>query len=283
MNETHTVNAELMCVKGLYKDYVQQRLFSRASFVVRALDDVNLSIHQGRTLAVIGESGAGKSTLARCLALLEIPTHGEILFEGKSLLGLRRRDLFPLRRKIQVIFQDPTSSLNPRMTATEIVCEPLAIHRMGGRLEQRERSLQLMMQVGLPAGCERRRPFELSGGQRQRLAIARALALEPRLLILDEALSNLDRMNQELILQLLLRLQSTLSLAYVHVSHDLRLISRCAHEVAVMCNGRIVERQPANRLFAHPENSHTRGLLAAMPTIESIYARRFAEESRWGM
>jgi peptide/nickel transport system ATP-binding protein len=280
MNDTNSERTELLCVRGLCKQYVQRRPFSRATFTIHAFENVNLSIRRGTTLALAGESGAGKSTLARCLALLEDPTCGEILFEGQNLLELGKGELFPFRRKIQIIFQDPTSSLNPRMTASEIVSEPLGIQREGSKAQQRQKASQLMKQVGLPAGCESRRPLELSGGQRQRLAIARALALEPRLLILDEALSNLDVLNQDLILQLLAELQAAHSLTYIHVSHDLGLISRFADEVAVMHQGRIVEHQPAGKLFAHPENSYTRELLAAMPSMEAICADRFAQEPR---
>jgi ABC-type glutathione transport system ATPase component len=278
MNHANAASSELMSVRGLCKRYVQQRPFRREHFTVSAFEEVSLSIYRGRTLAIVGESGAGKSTLARCLALIERPTQGEIFIEGKPLLGLGREELFPLRRRVQIVFQDPTASLNPRMRATEIVSEPLVIHRIGTKAETRECARRLMKQVGLPAGCEDRRPFELSGGQRQRLAIARALALKPQLLILDEALASLDLLNRELIIRLLADLQDAFSLAYVHVSHDLRLVSRFADEVVVMRDGRIVEQQPASRLFAHPECSYTRELLAAMPSLPSIYASRFGRE-----
>jgi peptide/nickel transport system ATP-binding protein len=280
MNDICSSGVELVSVRGLSKRYIQRRTLSRASITIRALAGINLSIQRGRTLALIGRSGAGKSTLARCLALIETPSEGEILFEGKSILSIRRSELFPLRRNVQIVFQDPTSSLNPRMTAAEIICEPLNIHRIGSTAERHEKSKQLLTQVGLPADCGCKKPFELSGGQRQRLAIARALALEPRLLILDEALSNLDLMNRESILHLLAQLQSAFSLTYVHVLHDLGLASRLADEVVVMQDGRIIEHQPADRLFSRPKSSHTRELLAAMPSLESICSTRFARECR---
>ncbi len=268
----------LLYVRGLGKTYTQRRPFSRSEFDVRALEDVDISVPRGKTLALVGESGAGKSTLARCIALLEKPTCGEIWFECENVTGLPKRELFPLRRKVQMVFQDPTSALNPRMTASEIIAEPLVIHRVGTAAGQRETALQLMEQVGLPATWAEKRPLEFSGGQRQRLAIARALALDPCLLILDEALSSLDAKNQDLILQLLAGLQAARSLTYLHVCHELSLVERFADEVAVMRDGRIVECQPAPELFSRPQHSYTQDLLAAMPSVESIYKDRFALE-----
>jgi ABC-type glutathione transport system ATPase component len=266
----------LVRIEHLSKQYVQRRPLTRAEFTVDALEDANLTIHRGATLALVGESGAGKSTLGRCLALLEEPTTGDIWFDGKNLLMLNRRELFPIRRQIQLIFQDPASALNPGMTAGEIVAEPLVIHREGTKAQRRERARELMEQVGLPRQAEHKRPLEFSGGQRQRLAIARALVLEPKLLILDEALSSLDLLNQELILKLLADLQAAHSLTYLHISHDLRLVSQFADEVAVMHDRRIIEQQPAAELFARPMNRYTQELLAAMPSLESICAARLA-------
>jgi len=270
----------LVSVQGLFKDHVQcQRSpFGRAKLIVRALDGVDIAIHRGKTLALVGESGAGKSTLARCIALLERPSGGEIWFDGQNVVRLRKAELFLLRRRIQFIFQDPTSALNPRMTAEEIIIEPLSIHREGTDAERRESALQLMEQVGLSPIWSKRRPFEFSGGQRQRLAIARALTLNPCLLILDEALSNLDAQNQDLILRLLADLQASRSLTYLHVCHELRLVERFADEVAVMRDGKIVECQTAAGLFGKPQHPYTRALLDAMPSVESIFKARFAEE-----
>jgi ABC-type glutathione transport system ATPase component len=266
----------LVRVRGLRKHYVQRRRFSREKFDVRAFEDVNLTIHYGTTLALVGESGAGKSSLARCLALLENPTEGEIWFEGRNLLELDRREISSAHRQIQLTFQDPTSALNPRLTAADIIAEPLEIQRVGTKAERRRRARDLMEQVGLSPAWETKSPLEFSGGQRQRLAIARALSLEPKLLILDEALSNLDLANQEMILKLLGDLQQAYSLTYLHISHDLRLVSRFADDVAVMHEGKIVERKLALELFSRPEHSFTKELLAAMPTLESIYKERFA-------
>ncbi len=207
---------------------------------------------------------------------MEKPSAGAIWFAGENLVELTPKELFPFRRRIQLIFQDPTSALNPRMTAAEIVAEPLAIQREGTKFSRRGRALELMAQVGLPAHCEHKRPFEFSGGQRQRLAIARALALEPELLILDEALSSLDLANQEMLLEVLANLQAAHSLTYLHISHDLRLVSECADEIAVMYERMIVEQKAATELFANPEHPYTRDLLDAMPSLESICVERFA-------
>jgi ABC-type glutathione transport system ATPase component len=264
----------VLTAQNLSKHYVQRRPLTRAKFTVQAFQEVNLSIHRGTTLAIVGESGAGKSSLVRCLALLEAPTHGEIRCEGRNLLRLGKRELFAIRRKIQLVFQDPTSALNPRFTAGEIISEPLLVQRIGTNAQQRERARELMEQVGLRPEWDQKSPLEFSGGQRQRLAIARALALKPKLLVFDEILSNLDLANQEIILQLLNDLQRAHSLTYVHVCHDLRIVSRIADEVAVMHAGRIVEQKPAAELFANPVDPYTKELFEAMPSLELITAGR---------
>lgn len=266
----------LLRVTGLSKQYIQRRTFSRAEFTVSAFQDVDLALFRGKTLALVGESGAGKSSLARCIALLERPSSGKIELEGEDLLALDRRGLFPIRRRIQMIFQDPASALNPGMTAGEIIAEPLAIQREGKKSQRRERALHLMEQVGLDAEWERKLPFEFSGGQRQRLVIARALALKPSVLILDEALSNLDASNQSLILELLAELQVSHSLAYLYISHDLRLVSHFADEVAVMYQGSIVEQKKTREVFSSPEHFYTKQLLGTVHSVESILMERSA-------
>jgi ABC-type glutathione transport system ATPase component len=263
-------------VRKLGKDYVEAQPFSRAKSTVRAFEGIDLTVQRGETLAIVGESGAGKSSLARCLALLESPSQGEIFFDGKPALNLPKQELFVLRRKVQLIFQNPTASLNPQFSALEIVAEPLRIQRIGTKKQQSDRAIELMQLVGLLPNTASKRSLEFSGGQRQRLAIARALALEPSLLIFDEALSNLDRANQENILRLLEELQVAQSLTYVHISHDLLLVSRFADEVAVMHSGRIVEHQPTRKLFADPQDSCTRHLLGAMQPAETIWLGRSA-------
>src|SRR5271156_2389124 len=266
----------LLRVTGLSKRYVQRRTFSHTGLTVSAFQDVDLALFRGKTLALVGESGAGKSSLARCIALLEHPSSGRIELEGEDLLALDRKALFPIRRRMQMIFQDPASALNPGLSACEIIAEPLAIQREGTKLQRRERALQLMERVGLDAKWERKLPLEFSGGQRQRLVIARALALKPNVLILDEALSSLDAPNQSLILELLAELQVSHSLAYLYISHDLSLVSRFADEVAVMYQGKIVEHKETRRLFAAPEHFHTRELLATVHSVESILMERSA-------
>jgi peptide/nickel transport system ATP-binding protein len=268
--------APFLRVRGLSKEYVQRRPFSRRRIAVHAFQDVSLTIYPGKTLAVVGESGAGKSSLVRCVALLERPSAGTIELAGTNLAALSGKELFPMRREVQLIFQDPSSALNPRLTACEIIAEPLLIQRDGTKSQQRERALQLMQQVGLDPAWERKRPLEFSGGQRQRLAIARALALGPRLLILDEALSNLDAANQALILKLLAELQAARSLSFLHISHDLRLLSEFADEVAVMYQGRIVEWKSTRALFAAPEHPYTKELLFSARSVESILLERSA-------
>ena len=267
-------NLPLLEVRNLSKAYVQKRPLSSRRFAVDALNSVSLDVHRGKTLAIVGESGSGKSTLARCIALLETPTAGEIIFEGQNLLDLSRRELFSIRRRIQLIFQDPTSALNPGMTAGELIAEPLVIQRIGNPDERRRKAREMMERVGLFSEGESKLPLEFSGGQRQRIAIARSLVLEPKLLILDEALSSLDIANQESILALLAELQRSCSLAYIHVSHDLRIVSGCADEIAVMHAGKIVEHKSAAELLAGPEHSRTQALLAARRSTQAIRAER---------
>ncbi|MGB9068305.1 MAG: ATP-binding cassette domain-containing protein [Candidatus Acidiferrales bacterium] len=268
------IRSPLVRIERLKKSYVQRRPISRAKFEVTALQDASLTIDRGTTFALIGESGSGKSTLARCLALLEKPAEGEIRFEGRNILGLAPPELFAARSQIQMIFQDPASALNPAMTALEIVAEPLEIQKRCSRADRRDLALGWVARVGLPSGSEHKRPMEFSGGQRQRLAIARALVLAPKLLILDEALSSLDLANQEMILKLLADLQREHSLTYLHISHDLRQVAHFVDEIAVMHEGRVVEQQPAAKLFAEPRDAYTRELLVAMPSLESIVLDR---------
>jgi ABC-type glutathione transport system ATPase component len=255
----------LIRVCGLTKRYVR-RGERRGSPARPALADVDLEVAQGATLALVGQSGSGKSTLARCLARLEEPTSGQIWFEGADVLALHGRRLRPFRERVQLILQDSASALDPRLSAVEIVAEPLEILGRGGRRERRRRALELMETVGLPPAWGGRRPGELSGGQRQRLAIARALAVLPRLLILDEAFSGLDASIQAQIAGLLQELRGQHGLTCLYISHDLALMACLAREVAVLFEGRIVERGSVERLFADPRHPHTRARIAAVPT-----------------
>jgi ABC-type glutathione transport system ATPase component len=263
----------LLEVRGLRKTYTRRAGWRRTT-AVEALVEVDLTVIRGSTLAVVGPSGSGKSTLARCLARLEDPTAGELWFEGKDLLALDRRESRETRRRIQLVFQDTATALNPRLNAAEIVSEPLAVRGEGGRRERRRRAQELMERVGLPPSWADRRPFELSGGQRQRLSLARALAVEARLLILDEALAGLDVSVQAQMLALLGELQAEHHLTYLHVSHDLPLMSAVADDVAVMSAGRVVERGPAARLFAAPRHPATAAMVEAVVALPETASPR---------
>ncbi len=225
---------------------------------------MDLTLEPGTTLALVGPSGSGKSTLARCLALLETPSSGEIWLDGRNLSSLTGRALVPFRRQIQLVFQDPATALNPRLAAAEIVAEPLLVAGRGTRHDQRRRAQELLETVGLPASFEKCRPLELSGGQRQRLAIARALALEPTVLILDEALSGLDLSLQAQMVSLVQDLQASRALACLYVSHDLDLMGTVADDMAVMHAGRIVEQGGASELLARPQHPRTQEMVAAL-------------------
>jgi peptide/nickel transport system ATP-binding protein len=243
----------LLQVRGLGKKFVQQHMLSRRKFVVQSLDGINLELHEGGTVAVLGRSGSGKSTLARCIAGFETPDAGEILFGAA-----KRRP----PRLVQMIFQDAATSLNPRFTARQIVAEPLEIARWKTEIERTARALELMEEVGLDSDSASRLAGEFSGGQRQRLALARALAAEPKLLILDEAFSGLDLPLQAQMVRLLMELQSRHGLTYLYISHDLNFIQPWAQEVVVMEAGKIVERVAPSQL-AQSRHPATRALLAA--------------------
>lgn len=234
----------------------------------RALDDVSLSVAKGMSFGLVGESGSGKTTLTRCILGLESVTSGEILFEGQDIHKLDAREMRRLRSKLQIVFQDPYASLDPRMTIHDIVAEPLEIHRDQMLMTSRQRServLELLENVGLRADHLFRYPHEFSGGQRQRVGIARALAVNPQFLILDEPTSALDVSVQADVLNLLHRLQEELGLTYFFISHDLGVIRYICDEVAVIYRGKLVEQGPVDQIFDHPESDYTRSLLAAMP------------------
>jgi peptide/nickel transport system ATP-binding protein len=253
----------LLSAVGLRKSYLQGRWPSARRRQVRALEGVDLKLRAGSTLALIGASGSGKSTLARCLACLERPNSGEIWFGSTNLAALSNRQLIPFRRQIQMIFQDPGSSLNPRFNAVEIISEPLLTITPGDRKQSRDRALELMELVGLQPDWGRRLPHQFSAGQRRRLAIARALALEPRILILDEALTGLDLPIQAQIADLLQGLQARLSLSYLYISHDLGMSSRLADEVIVLHQGKIVETTSPSELLENPQSLPANNLVRA--------------------
>lgn len=262
----------LVEVENLVKTYSRRR-FAGPREEVRALDGVSFTISRGTTLAVVGESGSGKSTLAFCLACLEKPTSGSIRFAGKEILKLDEKDLRAIRRKTQLIFQDPASSFNPRWKVLEILAEPVVLRGTLGRDEMRSRAHVLLEQVGLSPDMEAKLAMELSGGQRQRLAIARALMLDPQLLILDEALSALDCSVQAQIANLLAELQRTSGMTYLFITHDMAMAAHLADEIAVMSQGRIVEQGAPDRILKQPKSEITRKLLAAVPCLELAGSR----------
>ncbi len=229
-----------------------------------ALHSANLTVLPGETVAIVGESGSGKSTLAKTLLRLEVATSGEALYEGRDLVTISPQELYKLRRDIQMVFQDPTQSLNPRMTVYDIISEAFIIHPdILPKAQWRDRVRELLDQVGLEAGHMHRYPHQFSGGQRQRIAIARALALEPRLIVCDEAVSALDVSIQAQVIDLLTRLQDELGLSYLFIAHDLPLVRDFAHRVVVMQGGKIVEQGPVAQIFENPRMDYTRNLMAA--------------------
>jgi len=255
----------LVDVRDLVKVYRRRRGLTARVETVRAVDGVSFSIEKGETLGLVGESGSGKSSLGRCLLRLVEPTSGEVRFDGEDVLAFGRSRLRLARRRMQMVFQDPYSSLDPRMRAGAIVEEPLAIHRTGNRAARRARVAELLRLVGLDPGLAARLPRELSGGQRQRLGLARALALDPSFVIADEPVTALDASVQAQVVNLLVDLQQRLGLTYLLIAHDLRLVAHVSDRVAVMYRGRLVEVAAARQVFDDPRHPYTRALLSAVP------------------
>jgi peptide/nickel transport system ATP-binding protein/oligopeptide transport system ATP-binding protein len=261
------MTAPLLEVRDLHKHYpVRGGILSRTVGTVRAVAGVSLSVQAGQTLGLVGESGCGKSTLGRTLMRLEEPTSGQVLFDGNDLAHASGDALFKLRREMQMVFQDPYSSLNPRLTVGEIVREPLIVHRIGSKAEQLERVRELLATVGLGTDALQRYPSEFSGGQRQRIGVARALSLNPRLVIADEPVSALDVSVQSQVLNLMVQLQRERGLAYVFISHDLSVVEHVSDVVAIMYLGCIVEMGPVRQIFDRPAHPYTRTLMQAIPS-----------------
>jgi peptide/nickel transport system ATP-binding protein len=255
----HVLEAE-----HLVKDFVvPDAAGGRTTF--KAVNDVSLSVGRGETLGVVGESGSGKTTVARMLLRLTRPTSGRILLDGQDVTTAGGETLRKLRQQVQIVFQNPYTSLNPKMRVGDIVADPLRSFGIGGRAEQRERAATWLDRVGLPRSAAERRPAELSGGQRQRVAIARALVLDPRLVVLDEPVSALDVLVQAQILALLAELQQEFGVSYLFISHDLAVVRRVAHRVSVMARGQIVEEGPVDQVLDRPRHDYTRQLVAAIP------------------
>ena len=246
---------------------VSQGVFSRARARVHAVEDVTLTVHKGETLGIVGESGCGKSTTARLMLRLLDPTEGTIRFEGRDITHLSHRQLRPLRREMQMIFQDPYASLNPRKTVEQIVGQPFAVHKVASSREAKARVKELLDVVGLSREHASRYPHEFSGGQRQRIGIARALALNPRLIVCDEPVSSLDVSVQAQILNLLRSLQDEFDLTYVFISHDLSVMRQICTRIAVMYLGRVVELAESERIFERPRHPYTALLISAVPRL----------------
>src|SRR5512139_2482236 len=265
----------LVNIKGVRKYYpVEKGLFAREPDYVKAVDGVDLVIPRGETLGLVGESGCGKSTLGRLILRLEEPTEGQIFFEGEDILRYKAEQLRQLRREMQIIFQDPYSSLNPRKTVGSIIGEPLIIHNIGTKKEQQERVLRLMEVVGLRPEHINRYPHEFSGGQRQRIGIARALALNPKLIIADEPVSALDVSIQAQVLNLLEELQDEFHLTYLFIAHDLSVVEHISDRVAVMHLGRIAELAMSDDLYRNPKHPYTQALLSANPIPDPTLERK---------
>jgi ABC-type oligopeptide transport system ATPase subunit len=258
----------LVEVRNLVKHFERGGGLLRAKTVVKAVDGVSFSVEEGETFALVGESGSGKSTTGRCMLRLVEPTAGEVWFRGENVLGFSSGRMRAARREMQMVFQDPYSSLNPRMRAFTIVEEPLVIHRIGSKAERRTRVAELFNLVGLDPAHLDRYPHEFSGGQRQRIGLARALALNPSFIIADEPVSALDVSIQAQVINLLMDLQQQLKLTYLFVAHDLRLVRHIANRVAVMYLGRIVEMGETTQIFDRAHHAYTRALLSAVPATD---------------
>ncbi|CAM8375732.1 ATP-binding cassette domain-containing protein [Candidatus Methylopumilus planktonicus] len=259
-------NEVLLEAKGLYKTYTQTSgFFVKKQRVIKALNNVSLSIKKGETLSIVGESGSGKSTLARCLLQLLSLDQGELFFKGKNLNSLDVKDKKYLKRHIQMVFQDPYASLNPRMKISEILEEGLLIHDLGNKIVRDKKMRDMIKKVGLEVSDLNKYPHQFSGGQRQRIGIARALIVEPELVICDEPVSALDVSIQAQILLLLKKLQKELGLSYLFISHDLRVVRHMADSIAVMHQGKILEQGSIKGIYEKPKANYTRELLNAIP------------------
>ncbi|MBI2988379.1 MAG: dipeptide ABC transporter ATP-binding protein [Deltaproteobacteria bacterium] len=256
----------LLEVRNLKKYFpVGGGLFSRRSGEVKAVDGVNLAVEEGETMGLVGESGCGKSTLGRSILRLIEPTGGEVYFQGKNLLAMSQRELREMRRQMQIIFQDPYASLNPRMRVGEIIGEGLEIHKLAKGKKKRDRVMELLHQVGLREEHYDRYPHEFSGGQRQRIGIARALAVSPTFIVADEPVSSLDVSIQAQIINLLQELQEKMHLTYFFISHDLRVVEHISHRVAIMYLGKVVEIASSDKIYRDAKHPYTRALLSAVP------------------
>jgi len=270
VESTETASADgepLLVVKNLKKYFPVKSglIIDRTVDYVKAVDDVSFEVRAGETLGLVGESGSGKTTTGFCVLQLMKPTEGSVRFAGRELTTMSRRDLREVRRDVQIVFQDPYASLNPRMTVGDIVAESLVVHRIGNRRSRRRNAERLLEVVGFNPEFINRYPHEFSGGQRQRIGIARALALNPRLIVCDEPVSALDVSIQAQILNLLKDLQNEFGLAYLFIAHDLAVVRTMSDRIAVMNRGKIVEEGQAERVYSEPQDEYSKALLAAVP------------------
>ena len=272
----------LLVVENLTKYFPVKSgiLFDRTVDNVKAVDDVSFTIYPGETLGLVGESGSGKSTTGYCVLQLLKPTGGSVRFLGQELTKLRRNEIREMRREMQIVFQDPYASLNPRMTVGDIVAEPLVVHQIGDRRSRRRSAERLLEVVGFNPDFINRYPHEFSGGQRQRIGVARALALNPQLIVCDEPVSALDVSIQAQILNLLKDLQNDFNLAYLFIAHDLAVVREMSDRIAVMNRGKLVEEGKAEDVYNHPKDTYTKALLAAVPVPDPRKMRARREERR---
>ena len=264
----------LLKVENLKKYFpIRTGMFARHTGDVRAVDDISFEVYEGETLGIVGESGCGKSTTGRVIMRLHEPTDGKVTFDGVELTGLSAEEMRKTRREIQMVFQDPYASLNPRHTVEKILMEPLIVHGIGTAAEQKKKVIEYLEIVGLSSYHAKRYPHQFSGGQRQRIGIARALMTNPKLIIADEPVSALDVSIQAQVLNLMQKLQEDLNLTYIFIAHDLGVVRHISNRVGVMYLGRMVELAPSENLYAEPLHPYTQALLSAVPIPDPVYER----------